>query len=228
MSVLNSPKNPLIFRAFWISELCTCIRIEAGWSHSMAMFPNRCDILEWQQDERHSHKARFWRQKKRKGGGGFPGSGRAAGLEVEAGSWGSCRGAPGGEGGLGDWHQRGLGAEARCKLSQSAGPKPLSTFLTQKLYMSVIRPQRSPLSLLRLWEGGKKGGGLRSSGCGRSSTSLLIWWRPRAVGPVLLPVPVSSVVCCQAVAGLATVKAGSGARPSESESKRPWIWQVIC
>ena len=91
----------------------------------------------------------------------------------------------------------------------------------QKLYMSVIRPQRSPLGLLRLWEGGKKGGGLRSSGCGRSSTSLLIWWRPRAVGPVLLPVPVSRVVCCQVVAGIATVKAGSGARPSESESKRP-------
>ena len=37
------------------------------------------------------------------------------------------------------------------------------------------------------------------------------------MGPILLPVPVSSVVCYQVVAGSATVRGGSEERPPESE-----------
>ena len=64
---------------------------------------------------------------------------------------------------------------ANCHRVQVQSPSiQFSSTYPQKLYMSVIRPQRSPLGLLRLWEGGKKGGRLRSRGCGRSSPSLLI------------------------------------------------------
>lgn len=46
---------------------------------------------------------------------------------------------------------------------------------------------------------------------------MLISQRRRAVGPILLPVPVSSVVCCQVVAGSATAEGGSGERRPEIE-----------
>lgn len=52
---------------------------EAGWSHILAMLPNSCGMLEWQQNEKHNHKARFWllrRQKKPTGGGEIPGTER--------------------------------------------------------------------------------------------------------------------------------------------------------
>lgn len=83
-----SSKNALVFRAFWISELYTILGLEAGLSHNLTMFPNSCDILEWQQNKGHKHKARFWLPREvneAKSGGEIPRKGRGAGLEV------SCR-----------------------------------------------------------------------------------------------------------------------------------------
>lgn len=40
------------------------------------------------------------------------------------------------------------------------------------------------------------------------------------MGPILLPVPVSSAVCCQVVARSATVRGGSEERPGEQEAPR--------
>lgn len=33
--------------------------LKPGLFHSLTVFPNSCDILEWQQNERHNHEAKF-------------------------------------------------------------------------------------------------------------------------------------------------------------------------
>lgn len=84
----------------------------------------------------------------------------------------------------------------------------------QKLYASRGRsPERPVWGFLTHWETRKRVHGSEAACCGRRSTTSLILQRPRAVGPLLLPVPASSVVCCQVVAGSATVKGGRGRGP---------------
>lgn len=87
-------------------------------------------------------------------------------------------------------------------------------------------PEGSLRGLARPRATGRKGGRL-SSACGGRNAPLLISWRPRAMGPVLLPV--SSVVCYQVV----TVQPqsgearGRGPRRGRGPAAVACTWKVI-